>query len=247
VLGNVIANAIKFTPEGGRVDVTSHTDGDAVVIRVQDTGEGMPTDFLTYVFDRFRQFDSRSTRRHGGLGLGLAIAKHLVEQHAGRIRAHSDGPGHGTTIEIHLPSAVATLEPAGPAVTWTGEPWRIDGCTAVVVDDQADARDLMAMLLEQRGARVVSCESAAAALDALAGDAAHLLVADIAMPEVDGYTLIRQLRRDGCRVPAIAVSAYARPVDRAHAQEAGFDGYCPKPVDAASFEQAVRAVMLQAG
>jgi PAS domain S-box-containing protein len=247
VLGNVIANAIKFTPEGGRVDVRCGMEGDEVIVRVEDTGEGMPPEFAARVFERFRQADSRSTRRHGGLGLGLAIARHLVEQHGGRIHAHSDGLERGTTIEIGLPSAVATSAEPLSEPDHIDPSWRLDGWTALVVDDQADARDLIAMLLEQRGARVVSCDSAASALASMAGGEAHLIVADIAMPDVDGYALIRQLRQDGCRVPAIAVSAYARPIDRQHAREAGFDGYCPKPVDAASFERAVRAVMQAAG
>jgi PAS domain S-box-containing protein len=245
VFGNVISNAIKFTPQGGSVDVQCRLDGGLVAVAVQDTGPGIPAEFLPYVFDRFRQADSRTTRRHGGLGLGLAIAHHLVTQHGGTIEARSEGAGRGTTIEIRLPVADADPPAVSPVVrtdTTTGD-WRMDGCTVVVVDDQADARDLVATLLEQHGAVVLPCDGAASAVQALAGDGVTLLIADLAMPDVDGFTLIRRLREKGSRVPALAVSAYARPADRERALAAGFDGYCTKPLDASAFMGAIRRVL----
>jgi PAS domain S-box-containing protein len=247
VLGNVLSNAIKFTPEGGRVKIDCRVTGESIEIEVRDSGVGISSDFLPYVFDRFRQADSRSTRKHGGLGLGLAIARHLLEQHGGEIRAHSDGSGCGTTIVMRLPTrsdALDRIEVATPARLL--EPiveLRLDGSTVVVVDDQRDSRDLLGALLEQWGARVLRCDSAESALDALNTVPVHLLVADIAMPDVDGYELIRCVRQLTNRMPAVAVSAYARPQDLSRAIASGYNGYCAKPIEASLFLQTIREIM----
>jgi signal transduction histidine kinase/CheY-like chemotaxis protein len=247
VLGNVLSNAVKFTPAGGRIDVRCACEGDAIIIEVQDSGAGIAPEFLPYVFDRFRQADSRAIRRHGGLGLGLAIARHLIEQHDGEIRATSAGPGLGTTVHIRLPVSAdrsddAAARPSLP-VDFDDE-FRMHGMTVLVVDDQQDSCELLAALFERHGARVVQCDSAESALGVLTDVEANLLIADIAMPDIDGYELIRRARASHPTLPAIAVSAYARPQDRRRALAAGFDGYCAKPVEAPQLLRAVRSVIM---
>jgi len=186
VLGNVLSNAVKFTPGGGRIDVRCAYQDDAIVIEVQDSGAGIAPEFLPYVFDRFRQADSRAIRRHGGLGLGLAIARHLIEQHDGDIRATSAGPGLGTTVHIRLPVSAGGSEEATASVSLPvdlDEEFRMHGLTVLVVDDQRDSCELLAALFERHGARVVQCDSAESALGVLTDVEANLLIADIAMPE----------------------------------------------------------------
>jgi len=246
VLSSVIANAIQFTPEKGTVEIGAVADGDGIEITVRDSGAGIPAEFLPHVFDRFRQADSRATRRHGGLGLGLAIARHVLEQHRGEIRADSDGPGLGTTITMRLPARPAHHgQPAAPLYpAYGGLALRLDGAKVVVVDDQRDSCELLAALFEQCGAHVVQCANAPAALSTLLSSSVQLLVADIAMPDVDGYDLIRQVRQIDARLPAVAVTAYAYPQDRLKALAAGFTAYCAKPIDATHFLRVVRNVML---
>jgi PAS domain S-box-containing protein len=245
VMSNILSNAIRFTPEGGRVEVGCKAEGSHIEIRITDTGEGIPADFLPYVFDRFRQADSRSTRKHGGLGLGLAITRYLVDQHQGEISAESPGPGEGTTIRVRLPlrpapvadsSSPAALEDAGPGGS-------LDGVTIVIVDDHRDSRELVATICERSGARVVVCENAQAALEALRAGGVDLIVADIAMPDVDGYTLVRQIRERSTTLPCIAMSAYVRDEDRTLALSAGFDAYCVKPIDTGTFLKTAQRVL----
>jgi len=245
VLGNVLSNAVKFTPSGGRIDVRCAYEDEAIVIEVQDSGVGIAPEFLPYVFDRFRQADSRAIRRHGGLGLGLAIARHLIEQHEGDIHATSDGPGLGTTVHIRLPISADTDDANDPVPVDLefDEDFRMPGMTVLVVDDQQDSCELLAALFERHGARVVQCDSAESALGVLSDVEANLLIADIAMPDIDGYELIRRVRISHPALPAIAVSAYARPQDRRRALTAGFDGYCAKPVEAPQLLRAVRSVI----
>ena len=245
VLGNVIANAIKFTPELGTVTVRCEVNGNRLVIDVEDSGSGIAPELLPYIFDRFRQGDSRSTRRHGGLGLGLAIARHLVELHGGDIQASSEGPGRGTTFRIRLPVA-ANVTPVDRGQT-AGADTTIDLCgyTALVVDDLEDSRELLVRLLHQWGAAVLQCPSAHAALAALSSTRFDLLVADIAMPDLDGYDLIEEVRRlgdDRGSVPSIAVTAYARREDRDRAMSAGYNGYCSKPLDAAELARTIAEI-----
>lgn len=240
----MLSNAIKFTPREGEVRVRCEAAPDSIVIEVSDSGDGIAPEFLPFVFDRFRQADSRSTRKHGGLGLGLSVARRLLEQHRGEIRAFSEGAGQGTTIRISLPIS-STARPGGEgAATPRGgrDDLRLDGTTVLVVDDQADSRHLLAALLANCGAEVVQCDSAGAALDLLGSTIVDLLVADIAMPDLDGYDLIGLVRRrtDHHRaVPAIAVTAYARLQDRHQAVTAGYDGYCSKPVEPAELLRVV--------
>jgi PAS domain S-box-containing protein len=242
VLGNVMSNAIKFTPEQGEVHVQCEVSGDMLAIEIRDTGVGIAPELLPYIFDRFRQGDSRSTRRHGGLGLGLAIARHLVECHGGDISAHSDGAGRGTTFRIRLPIA-ASAAPLERARVDQGEAaLDLSGFNVLVVDDLEDSRELLVRLLHQCGATVLQCPSAPTALSALSAMRFDLLVADIAMPDVDGYDLIDRVRRLGNghgRLPAIAVTAYARREDRERARAAGYNGYCPKPLDSAELMRVI--------
>jgi PAS domain S-box-containing protein len=233
VLGNVLANAVKFTPSGGEIVLRCAVHDGEVCIEVRDTGAGIAPQFLPHVFERFRQADSRTTRQHGGLGLGLAIARHLVQQHGGRIGAHSDGPGHGTLISIALPipasAGAASLDaPSGHASSLAG---CLEGATVLVVDDDQDSRELCGVLLETAGASVTLCGSAAAALDCLETTAFDLVIADIAMPGVDGYAFIAQVRARRAELPAIAMSAHARIEDRRRALAAGYTAYRTKPVD----------------
>ena len=192
------------------------------------------------MFDRFRQADSRSTRNHGGLGLGLAIARHLVEQHGGEIEAHSGGHGTGATISITLP--------VGSTAVWRGVPdaaspdasVRLDAVAILVVDDERDAREMLATVLEQRGATVFQSDSAESALAALQDTRVAVIIADIAMPGIDGYELMRRIRASGNRIPSIAVTAFARSEDRHAALASGYSAYFAKPIDAGQLARTVR-------
>src|SRR4029078_7018022 len=178
--GNVLSNAVKFTPSGGRIDVRCAYEDEAILIAVQVSGVGIPSEFLPYVFDRFRQADSRAVRRHGGLGLGLAIARHLIEQHDGDIHATSDGPGLGTTVHIRLPTSAETDDANDhvPVDIGFDEDVRMHGMTVLVVDERQDSCELLAALFERHGARVVQCDSAESALGVLTDVEANLLIAD---------------------------------------------------------------------
>jgi PAS domain S-box-containing protein len=238
ILGNVISNAIKFTPEEGDVHVRCHVSGDRLLIEVRDSGAGIAPELLPHIFDRFRQGDSRSTRRHGGLGLGLAIARHLAELHGGDIEAYSEGADRGTMFRIGLPIAVDAEFVARTHVGAAEAAVDLTGCNVLVVDDLEDSRELLVRLLHEWGAMVLQCPSAHTALAALSATRFDLLVADIAMPDLDGYDLIEHVRRlnnERGQVPAIAVTAYARREDRDRALAAGYNGYCAKPLDTAEF------------
>jgi CheY-like chemotaxis protein/anti-sigma regulatory factor (Ser/Thr protein kinase) len=243
VLNNVLSNAVKFTPEGGSIAVDCEADGTSLTIRVQDSGTGIAADFLPFVFDRFRQADSRSTRAHGGLGLGLAIARHLVEEHGGTIEAHSEGIGRGTTVIIRLPFGALGEARAVPEAAAIPADVRFETLMFLVVDDQPDAREMLAALLQHRGARVITTESAQSALNVLDQQPVDLVIADIAMPGVDGYEFMRRVRATGCRTPAIAVTAFARPDDRRTALECGYTGYLAKPIDGPLLARTIRKIV----
>ncbi|HVL69793.1 MAG TPA: ATP-binding protein [Vicinamibacterales bacterium] len=234
VLGNVLSNAIKFTDEGGRITVRAAARPGEVTLEVTDTGAGIAADFLPFVFDRFRQADSGSTRRHGGLGLGLAIAKSIVDLHGGSITITSDGVGLGTTIRIALPASDRPAEDGrAPEPVETGRALP-RGARVLVVDDHADSCELLRTVFESAGAIVATAGSAAEALAHARQFPVDLLVADIAMPEVDGYALLPAFRVIQPGAAALAVSAYARPEDRARSEVAGFDAYHAKPITAAA-------------
>lgn len=243
VVWNLLANAIKFTPKGGRVTVLVERVGSQIEISVSDTGQGISPQFLPHVFERFRQADGATTRSHGGLGLGLAIVKHLVELHGGTIGATSAGEGQGSTFTVSLP-VTAIRRPAQEK--WSRhqrtdespllcEPALLNGLTVLVVDDDQDARELLHRILEECGARVISASSATEGVSFLERAAPSVLISDIGMPEVDGYEFLRRARalwaRRGQNVPAIALTAFARSEDRTRALLAGYMVHVSKPVD----------------
>jgi signal transduction histidine kinase/CheY-like chemotaxis protein len=237
VIWNVLANAAKFSMEGGRIDVAVTADNTSASIIVCDAGVGIAPDFLPHVFDRFRQADQGFTRSAGGLGLGLAIVKHLVEMHGGRVSAESDGPGCGAKFTIVLPlTQVSPLTPNAPSEPEpVGALPAIDlsGHLVVIADDDETTRDLMQTILHQAGARVKTAANARMAFAEFEAEVPALLVADIGMPGEDGLSLIRRIRQRsplrGGLVRAVALSAFARTEDREAALSAGFDDFLVKP------------------
>jgi signal transduction histidine kinase/ActR/RegA family two-component response regulator len=247
IVWNLLSNAIKFTPKGGRVQVCLQRINSHIEIIVSDTGQGISPDFLPYVFDRFRQADGSITRSFGGLGLGLAIVRQLVELHGGTVHAESPGEGQGATFTVKLPvmavgATAIESERVHPAVCGTVEfdsSPRLDGLRLLIVDDDADMRELLAYTLEACGAEVIAAASAAEAIAILTASSAsiHLLISDIGMPDEDGYRLLRRIRalptEQGGRIPAVALTAYARTQDRTAALLAGFQSHLAKPVEPA--------------
>lgn len=240
VVWNLLTNAIKFTPKGGRITVTYRKVGSHVELAVSDTGQGIPPEFLPHVFDRFRQFDASTTRSKGGLGLGLAIVRHLTEMHGGHVHAYSEGEGRGATFTITLP--LTAIHPAethvsgfGALMPACGEGDLLKGLTVLVVDDEPDARELLRRVLEDEGAAVREAAGCAEALAVLDEEpAVHLIVSDIGMPGEDGYSFMRKVRSSGrpyATVPAAALTALARSEDRRRALMAGFQTHVAKPVD----------------
>lgn len=246
IVWNLLSNAIKFTPHGGRVQVLLERVDSHVEIIVNDTGQGISAEFLPHVFDRFRQADQRSTRHHGGLGLGLAIVKHLTELHGGSVTAESPGVGKGATFTVRIPVLpVYQVDPAGGCVYPSASDLlpptdcagRLDRLAILVVDDEADTRELLKTGLESCGAQVTLAASAAEALEALENAVPDVLISDIGMPGEDGYDLLRHIRslppERGGKVPAIALTAYARVGDRLKALRSGYQMHVPKPVELA--------------
>jgi PAS domain S-box-containing protein len=243
VVLNLLVNAVKFTPPCGAVTVrTEARAGSSVGVTVTDSGKGIPADFLPHVFERFRQAEGSTTRQHGGLGLGLAIVKHLVELHGGTIRATSEGEGRGASFALRLPVRAVSPLPRKPEHVEQGTPaeavepgCRLDGLRVLVVDDEPDARELVAMVLREAGAATDEAESVACALDLMDRQVADVVVSDIGMPRRDGYDLLRDLRsrapQRGGAVPAIALTAFTRREDVERAMEAGFDLHLAKPVE----------------
>jgi PAS domain S-box-containing protein len=233
-LGNLLSNAIKFTPPGGKISIRLSGDERAVSICVTDTGIGIRQDFLPHVFERFRQADGSSTRAHGGLGLGLAIVRHIVEQHGGTVRAESNGPGTGTSLTLTLPAEPRLSERLLRAATPLSDGPTLLGLHVLLVDDEADARELVEEFLRGQGADVSTATSAEEALARLQEVRPHVLVSDIGMPKEDGFTLMRRIRQlspnDGGAVPAIAVTGLASREDARRALTAGFQEHLPKPL-----------------
>ena len=244
VVWNLLSNAIKFTPRGGRVQIRSERVNSHLEIVVSDTGQGIAPDFLPHVFDRFRQADQKTSRSHGGMGLGLSIVRHLVELHGGTVKAASAGVGQGATFTVELPiTPVYQVDSTGGRVHPGAKDLlpandiadRLDGLNILIVDDEPDTRELLRRGLEYCGASVRLASSAAEALTALDSDVPDILISDIGMPGVDGYELIKQVRTlqadKGRTVAAIALTAYTRVEDRLLALRAGYDMHVPKPVE----------------
>ncbi len=234
VVSNLLTNALKFTPEQGTIDVrVARIDGRAEIV-IRDSGIGIAPDLLPRMFDRFQQGDSSTTRTHGGLGLGLSIVKHLVEQHGGTIAAWSAGPGCGSTFTVTLPLLTGETAEAECPRPAPADRSSLSGVRVLVVDDEADARTTLGAILEQLGAEPTIVGSAADAFDEISRDRPDVLLSDVAMPGEDGYTLIRRIRAivDANGLPAAALSAHVDGESQAHALDAGFQAYLPKPVDA---------------
>jgi PAS domain S-box-containing protein len=244
IFWNLLTNAVKFTPRDGSIRVVLERVNSHLEVTVADTGAGISPEFLPYVFDRFRQADSSTTRRHGGLGLGLAIVKHLTELHGGSVRVKSGGEGQGATFTVHLPLAPVNEEGLEtrhhPEISAAFQPLqelpRLDGARVIVVDDEADSRSLIGRILEKAGAEVMLAESGNGCLEALKRSVPDVIVSDIGMPALDGYSLIRSIRKlppsEGGRVPAIALTAYTRSEDRVRAIAEGFQLHLSKPANA---------------
>jgi PAS domain S-box-containing protein len=239
VVWNLVANAVKFTPTGGRVQILLEPRGSEAEIVVSDTGQGIEPALLPHVFERFRQGEHGTTRAHGGLGLGLAIVRHLVELHGGTVSVSSAGTGMGATFTVTLPIRVSAKvqPPASPGAPAPARPlvstalWRLDGVHILVVDDDPESRTVLAAILTDYGARVTLAESAADALARLAATTFDVLISDVEMPGEDGYSLIGKMRSMAVDLPAIALTAYARPEDRMRALAAGFETHVAKPVE----------------
>ncbi|HZS49502.1 MAG TPA: response regulator [Bryobacterales bacterium] len=247
VVWNLLSNAVKFTPQGGRVEVRLRRIESRAEISVRDTGQGISPDFLPYVFERFRQADSSHTRSHGGLGLGLAIVRHLVELHGGRVQASSAGVGLGSTFTITLPllgraaaeklSADRLQMARSPVHIPLGDQRPLDGVRVLLVDDEADTREILGRVLGHCGAQVTAVGSAAEGIEILDREPPDVILSDIQMPDQDGYALIRKVReieaKRGSFIPAAALTAHVRAEDRIRALSAGFQTHVPKPVEPA--------------
>lgn len=237
VLWNILSNAVKFTPQGGRVEVQVSRVGSFVEVAVSDTGPGISSSFLPHVFERFRQEHSGTTRAHSGLGLGLAIARHLTELHGGTVSAESGGPSPGATFRVRLPVAAVKQGPVAEHAADEPAPalQRLDDIRVLIVDDEPQAHEIFGAVLQRAGARVSNAASPAEAMLLLQERLPEVLVSDIEMPDEDGYTLVRKARAidesQGGHLLAVAVSAHARPEDKRRAVEAGFDWHLAKPVD----------------
>lgn len=259
VVGNLLSNAIKFTAEGGHIEVALDRDGARARICVSDDGQGIEPAFLARVFDRFQQQDASTTRRHGGLGIGLAVVRHLVQLHGGEVRADSAGTGRGARFTVHLPLqgvSAGVPAPATPAPS-PGDPIeseglsRLDGIEVLLVEDEPDVRAMTERMLRDAGAQVVAVGSADEGMAALARRRPQVILSDIGMPVQDGYDFLRRVRSlpaaAGGAIPAAAFTAYARPEDRARALAAGFQLHLSKPVLPATLVEAVLGLTGQRG
>jgi CheY-like chemotaxis protein len=241
---NLLSNAVKFTGECGRIEARLGRAEGQIEIAVKDTGIGIEAGFLPYVFDRFRQADSTSTREYGGLGIGLAIVRHIVEMHGGGVSASSRGRGQGATFRIRLPM-ISALRPEGPKTEPAPAPeierkvlnesHRLDEVRVLLVEDNPETLDTLKVIFEESGAEVIAATSVDEALDALDRFRPDVLVSDITMPDRDGYDLVREVRsrapeRSG-KIPAVALTAYVRAEDRVRVLSAGFQMHVAKPID----------------
>jgi CheY-like chemotaxis protein len=234
IFSNLLSNALKFSPGGSRVEIRLERAADAARVTVRDEGEGIAADVLPHIFERFRQADSSTRRKHGGLGLGLAIVRSLVELHGGTVNAASAGPGKGAIFTVDLPLAAAS---ATAPRREADEPLAADltGIRILVADDDQGNQQMIAQLLRMHGATVTSAADAAGALAIAPGWGPDALILDIGMPDMDGYRLLRELRaalgKDARTLPAIAVTGFAAPEDGARALQAGFQAHVAKPFD----------------
>ena len=249
IVSNLVANSVKFTPAGGSVTVTLTRDGDMALVVVEDTGEGIDATFLPHVFERFRQADASHTRRYRGLGLGLAIAHYLTQEHHGTRTADSPGPGLGSTFKGRLPLVAQPPVPVGTLGARRDEPAELPGIRVLVVEDEEDSRGVIALLLERSGAVVTTAASVAEALKEIRGRAFDVVVSDIEMPAADGYTLIAEARKNPelAVVPFIALTAHASESERDRALASGFAAHVAKPVGEGQLPAIVASVLRSNG
>ena len=239
IIWNLLSNAVKFTPHGGKISVCLEQDGSNARITIKDTGQGIDPEFLPRVFDRFRQADSSTTRSFGGLGLGLAIVRHLVELHGGTVSAYSDGVNKGATFSATFPLLEERVEPIAVSHSNEVNPFDVhslDGLRVLLVDDELEARQIISTVITRTGAEVKACTSASEALAKLVEWRPDVILSDIAMPDEDGYSFINKVRslprEKGGDTPAAALTAYARDVDRRQALAAGYQMHIAKPIGA---------------
>jgi signal transduction histidine kinase len=254
VVWNLLSNAVKFTPRGGQVQVRVERVNSHVEIVVSDNGAGIPPEFLPYLFERFRQADAGTSRERGGLGLGLAIARHLVEMHGGTIHAASGGPHTGATFTVRLPVMIVhptavverRIHPSGPPSEPTAPIPDLSGIRILAVDDDRDALNMVAEILEVAGAQVIGVDSAADALSALKTVTPDVIIADVGMPQMDGFAFVAEVRQSAHEalrdIPIAALTAYARSEDRARALRSGFQIHLAKPIDPAELMAAVASL-----
>jgi CheY-like chemotaxis protein len=250
IVWNLLSNAIKFTNAQGRVELTTRRQGSTIVLRVRDNGRGIDPAFLPHVFERFRQYDSSTTRSHGGLGLGLAIVRHLVELHGGTVSAESDGADHGASFSVCLPAPALEVT-AADALTAATQPTMAEaqtlrGLSVLLVDDEPDTLEVIRRALDHLGASVTTASSAEEAMAVVERLKLDVVISDIGMPGADGYALMRQIRsRKGLaasKIPAVALTAYASASDRKRALSAGYQVHVPKPVGPAELGRIVARV-----
>jgi CheY-like chemotaxis protein len=241
VVWNLLSNALKFTPAGGRVDVVCRTRDGHAELTVSDTGMGIPADILPHIFERFRQSATGTKRAYGGLGLGLAIVRYLVELHGGTVTAVSEGESRGATFVVRLPLIPHFALPSAASDASPLDQVQLSGLRVLVVDDEPDTRELLSFILKQAGADVTAVGSAARAIDVLGDLRPDVIISDIGMPVSDGYALIRTVRKlpGLAKVPTIALTAFAGTAPRALAEEAGFDVHLAKPVEPAIIVEAI--------
>lgn len=254
VIWNLLSNAIKFTPKGGKIRVSLARDQTNARVQISDSGPGISRELLPYVFDRFRQADSSTRRKFGGLGLGLSIVKQLVELHGGTVEADSPGEGLGSTFTVNLPIRAVSIKEGGDGLeNEDGQPTsravipsvRLDGLRVLIVDDEPDARRLLTMVLQQAGAVVTEASSAADAVAALPTVNPEILISDLGMPDADGFDLISEIRAQGYHardLPAVALSAFIRKEDQRQALLAGFQVHLSKPVDPRDLTAAIASL-----
>lgn len=251
IVWNLVSNAIKFTPEGGRIIIKLKRVGSQGQIQIEDTGQGIDAEFLPYVFDRFRQAEGSNTRQYGGLGLGLAIARHLTELHGGTVTVSSPGKGKGATFSVKLPlmnaatSEQTEIEIDSNLIDRSARPNRFSGVEILVVDDEPDSLDILTLVLEQEGAEVRSVTSAKEALVAFNQSTPDLIISDLGMPEANGYTLITHIRArfQGKNVPAIALTAYAGETDKQRTLDAGYQKHLAKPINISELIAAIEQLI----
>jgi signal transduction histidine kinase len=247
VFSNVLSNALKYSSAEGKIDIVATRAGNWAEIRVEDNGAGIPASFINHVFEPFAQASQATTRRFGGLGIGLAIAKSIVTLHGGSITAHSEGDGRGSTFVVHIPLLAedrgAPAERPLADIATSSRDEALTGIRVLLVEDEAEVRDAMLAVLESAGAAVRGAESAPEARQQIDDEQFDVILSDIGMPDEDGYSLIRSLRQQGNRTPAIAVTAFGRPEDRSRALQAGFDLHMPKPVEPRGLFRAIRELL----